>query len=565
MSNPRLTLIYAGLWLGNDAACLLPLILTLYQLLTIHEPYSCGPPPDETFPRRNDTHCAFLKVTDTNLAYALLGGFAVVFAAFSLLVREKLYLGEVVLGTGFGVLMGPYVANVFDPRGWVSNSNTVTLEVCRPSCSLPAGLFAIGVELPNAYLWEKRRSLLIMVVPTMAIGWVISAALMHALFPQLNYVSCLVISATLTPTDPILANAIINGRFAVKHVPTHLRRLLAAESAANDGLAYPFLSLSMYLTLEAHKGTAFAKWVLIGWLYEVAFGVLLGVIIGRFFSAIMRYSRERGYIDRESYVAQFIALALVTVGLANLLGSDDLLAAFAAGSAVSWDGDFKAQTEGVVFSSVIDLLLNIACFIYIGAWLPFSSFNTPALDLVPWRLVVFFVSLLVLRRIPALLMVFRWVPDVRNWREAIFCGHFGPMGVSAIFVTSLALSELPRPEDPPRKQTDALALCIQPIVAFVVLGSIVIHGLSIPFFTLGRRVHSYTYSYTSRTSGRDVEHGPEWLTMTRTIPAGPASDTSTVAERMPHLSNVEKPVKIQRPHVESIQVGRRCLERGQYD
>lgn len=61
------------------------------------------------------------------------------------------------------------------------------------------------------------------------------------------------------------------GKFAIKHVPTNLRRILAAESAANDGLAYPFLSISLYLTLESSTGTAFAKWFLIGWLCESAY------------------------------------------------------------------------------------------------------------------------------------------------------------------------------------------------------------------------------------------------------------------------------------------------------
>lgn len=89
---------------------------------------------------------------------------------------------------------------------------------------------------------------------------------MVALFPKLDFVSALVISACLTPTDPILAAAIIGGKFAVKNVPGHIRRLLAAESAANDGLAYPFLSISLYLTLETSKRAAFGKWFLVGWL-----------------------------------------------------------------------------------------------------------------------------------------------------------------------------------------------------------------------------------------------------------------------------------------------------------
>jgi NhaP-type Na+/H+ or K+/H+ antiporter len=63
----------------------------------------------------------------------------------------------------------------------------------------------------------------------------------------------------------------LGGKFAEKHVPLNLRRLLSAESAANDGLAYPFLSLAIYLTLESSKGTAFTHWVLIGWLCKSPF------------------------------------------------------------------------------------------------------------------------------------------------------------------------------------------------------------------------------------------------------------------------------------------------------
>lgn len=95
------------------------------------------------------------------------------------------------------------------------------------------------------------------------------------------------------------------------------------------------------------------------------------------------------------------------------------------GTAVSWNGHFKHHAEGEVFSSVMDLVLNCACFIYIGAWLPFALYNIPELGIMPWRLIVLFLGVLFLRRIPCLLMVYKWVPDVKNWREALFCGHFG--------------------------------------------------------------------------------------------------------------------------------------------
>ncbi|KAL1945685.1 hypothetical protein VTO73DRAFT_1687 [Trametes versicolor] len=366
-----------------------------------------------------------LQVTDTGLAYIVIGGFVVAFSMVSLLVKEKLYINEVVLGTACGVIFGPYCANVFDPRSWGADSNVITLEVMR--ITLAAGLFAIGVELPQSYLADNARSLMVMVVPTMAFGWCIVAAVIFVIFPPLNFISSLVIAACLTPTDPIISAAIVGGRFATKHVPLNLRRILSAESAANDGLAYPFLSLSVYLTTESSRWVAIGNWFLVGWLYQVILGTVIGAVLGVAFSHLMKFSHRKGYIDRQSYVAQYLALALFTVGITRTLGSDDLLAAFAAGSAISWDGYFNTQTEDEVFSSVIDLLLNCGCFVYIGAWMPFSLFNAPELGITPWRLVTLFLAVLVLRRIPPLLLLYKWVPEIRTWREAMFSGHFGPV------------------------------------------------------------------------------------------------------------------------------------------
>jgi NhaP-type Na+/H+ or K+/H+ antiporter len=109
---------------------------------------------------------------------------------------------------------------------------------------------------------------------------------MKALLPQLTFVSCLAISACLTPTDPIICAAIvgmslcvykpvtlhlsdtyyIGGKFAIKHVPTNLRHILSAESAANDGLAYPFLTLALYLTVDSTTKGAIGHWFVVGWL-----------------------------------------------------------------------------------------------------------------------------------------------------------------------------------------------------------------------------------------------------------------------------------------------------------
>ncbi|RPD78500.1 hypothetical protein L226DRAFT_568127 [Lentinus tigrinus ALCF2SS1-7] len=447
----------------------------------------------------------------------------------SLLVKEKLYINEVVLGTAIGVIFGPYCANIFNPRSWGGDINVITLEVMR--VTLAAGLFAIGVELPQSYLWDHARGLLVMVVPTMAFGWLVVAAIVFVVFPPINFVSSLVIAACLTPTDPIISAAIVGGKFATKHVPLNLRRILSAESAANDGLAYPFLSISIYLTIAKTRGVAFEEWFLVGWLYEVVLGTIIGAVLGVAFSKLMKLSHRRGFIDRESYVAQYLALALFTIGVTRTLGVDDLLAAFACGSAISWDGYFNTQIEDEVFSSVIDLVLNCGCFVYIGAWMPFNMFNATELSITPWRLIIVFLAVMFLRRIPPLLLLYKWVPEIGSWREALFSGHFGPMGVGAIFISTLAVTELPTPQSPPQNQAELLSATLQTIVSFVVLGSIIIHGLSIPFFSFGRNVRSRTLSLSRTWTSRNT-NAPDWLLWARRTPAEVTRpSTPTIASR----------------------------------
>lgn len=124
---------------------------------------------------------------------------------------------------------------------------------------------------------------------------------------------------------------------------------------------------------------------------------------------------------------------------------DDLLAAFAAGTRkpplstirlisinfvgtsgrVSWDDSVDGKTDTESFFSVVDLVLKCPCFVYVGAWLDFKAFDNPALGITPWRLVILFLYIVAFRRIPALLALYKWVPEINTWQEALFTGHFG--------------------------------------------------------------------------------------------------------------------------------------------
>lgn len=88
-----------------------------------------------------------------------------------------------------------------------------------------------------------------------------------------------------------------------------------------------------------------------------------------------------------------------------------------------------------------------------------------------------------------------WIPDIKTRREALFAGHFGPMGVGAIFIVShhhsasvsetgtdedtstrlqstLAASKLPTPQIPPTNNIEILSLICVPVTYCIVLSSI---------------------------------------------------------------------------------------------
>ncbi|KAH9970171.1 Sodium/hydrogen exchanger family-domain-containing protein [Lactifluus volemus] len=452
------------------------------------------------------------EASTPHILYACLGGFIVLVRHSLPLIRlasYSLYVGEACWAFLFGVIIGPHGANIFNPRSFGDNAdesiNNITLEFTRIVIAI--GVFAVGVELPKKYMYRHWKSLFFLLVPVMTWvvcsihsflyqmlikpmykGWFVSAALIYALIPNLSFLSSLAIAACLTPTDPILAAAIIGGKYADKHVPAHLRHLLAAESASNDGAAYPFLYFALALILNRTTGEAMKDWFLITWLYQIFLSIAWGCMLGYGFRHLMKFCERKDLIDRPSYVAQYVSLALLTVGTTTLLGSDDLLASFVCGTAFAWDGFFNKQTEAAVFSSVIDLLLNTAAFLFVGAWMPFDSFSDEALSLSVQRLICISVLVLLLRRLPVIIGLFKWIPDIKNFREALFSGHFGPIGVG-----------------------ERLAATIQPVVAFMVLCSILIHGLSIPFFSLGRRVTTVTRTWSRQPSL------PDWALHTRRV------------------------------------------------
>jgi len=476
-----------------------------------------------------------LSITKPHLVYIILGGFTSLFMLCSSVIKERMYIGEATVATLCGVIFGPHAANLIDPNSWGS-VDIVTIEFSR--IVLVVQCFAVGVELPKFYMEKHWRSVFFLLVPVMTVGWLVTSLFVWWLIVPLNFLESLVVAACVTATDPVLASSVVGkGKFA-KRVPKHLRDLLSAESGCNDGMAFPFIYLSLYLIQEKQsvKEVSF-HWIVYTILYECVFGAVYGFLIGYFARQSIKFAEKRDWIDRESFLVFYFVLALFCAGSGSILGIDDLLVGFACGVGFSNDGWFTQKTEESHVSNVIDLLLNLAYFVYFGTIIPWEMFNNYDIGLSAWRLAVLAIFVLFFRRIPIMMALKPVIPDIKTWREALFAGHFGPIGVGAIFIAILAraeletertipLSELPKAGDEHSEHLTLLTL-VWPITAFLVVTSIIVHGSSIAVFTLGKHINTLTItmSYTAAP-----EDGPSWMNRLPRISSQSRSQARTMSD-----------------------------------
>ncbi|RDW81151.1 putative plasma membrane antiporter [Aspergillus mulundensis] len=349
--------------------------------------------------------------------------------------------------------------------------------------------------------------------------------------PCHNMLSALIIGSCVTCTDPILSQAIAKGPFADNYVRRHLREFISSEAGGNDGFGFPFLLLGLALLRYADTpanavvleefdlarggpdflgaidvgrfgggvGKALKHWFVEGFLYMIVLGAAYGITVGFLCRKAINLSSKRKWIDPGSFTLVPAALGAFIVGSCGCFGSDETLACFVAGNMLNWDGLYNAELQARhdSFNSSLETVMNYITFGYLGAVMPWEEFHMPdATGITFPRLFGLGMMILVFRRIPAIMAGYRFMPAVcSNWREALFMGHFGPIGkchpwtsvwylLTTEGVGAIAYVEYARRLFPDRGESDReinnLTAAMRPVVYWLVLFSIIVHGLSVP-------------------------------------------------------------------------------------
>jgi NhaP-type Na+/H+ or K+/H+ antiporter len=354
----------------------------------------------------------------------VLGSFMLSFGLISLFIKERLYIAESVVATVYGIMVSPAVF------GWIGEdfvkllrNRELLFHLSHTILSLQ--LIAVGVTVPRVFLKKNWKTLSTLLLPAMVLTWSISSVIIKYV-SGMNWLPAMIIGACVTPTDPILASAVVKGKFANKYIPWKLRHLLSVESGANDGLGFPLLTLALFLLVEKQGGEAVQKWLMRTWVFEILFAIVIGAAIGLAARLLLKSSLKQMLIDKESFLAYIMALAILVTGVTAMIGSDDLLAVFVSGLVFAWDEEMVKDLKNSHVLEVVDLLFNHTFFILFGAILHWESLK-PIHFLAAGMVILF-------RRLPVIVLLKKMrLLDPLSLKETLFAGWFGPVGVGAIF------------------------------------------------------------------------------------------------------------------------------------
>lgn len=187
--------------------------------------------------------------------------------------------------------------------------------------------------------------------------------------------------------------------------------------------------------LGATEASSLSHWLLEAVVIEILGGIALGAGAGWLTAKALTWAKRQPEAERASLVSAGLALALTLLGAGRLLDSDGILAAFVAGLVVnqSLTGDLEAQKNR--FHDTLRRFFELPIFWLLGLVLPWGRW----VDELGWAAIGLVVLVLLLRRLPFVWLLSRFIPPVRRRDDAWFVGWFGPIGVAALYYAAVAV------------------------------------------------------------------------------------------------------------------------------
>jgi len=394
--------------------------------------------------------------------FALIGLGALAAAVVPRLVAGRplsLPLVFLLCGVGIQLLPGvplPEIDPVAD-RVWVEHLT----EVC-----VIVSLMGAGLALNRPFGRLRWRATWRQLGITMPLTVAAVAALARGLLDW-PVAAALLLAAVLAPTDPVLASEVrVGAPTDSEHDEDEVRFALTSEAGLNDGLAFPFVLGAAALAAAGGTvtGGELTHWVLTDVLYKTAAGIAAGLALGALLGWLFfRAGKQALRLSEHSEGFVAVGATFLAYGVTELVHGYGFLAVFvtacrirAAEHAHGYHmvlHDFVEQVERLLTAGLLFLL---GVFVAQGGLMPLT-----------WQGAAVGVLLLCVVR-PLAGWCAQW-GTAAGFRERAVIALFGIRGIGSLFYLAHALG------------THGFGVAAEElwaVVAFVVLTSVVLHGVS---------------------------------------------------------------------------------------
>lgn len=280
----------------------------------------------------------------------------------------------------------------------------------------------------------------------------------------LTWTAALLLGAALAPTDPVLAADVQVGP-PKSGEEDEVRFGLTSEAGMNDGFAFPFVHLSIALSLAASTGEPWlAEWLTYNVLWEIGAGVVAGYAIGRVFGWLTFHVPAKTKLAKTGDGLIALSATFVSYGVTELIHCYGFLAVFV--TALTFrhahrDHDFQLEmhelTEQVERIAMMVLLLLFGGALVSGLLAPLR-----------WTdVAVALAVLLVVRPVAGLIGLLGHKAD---WRERLTLAFFGIRGVGSVYYLAYGLNHMEAVEGEDR---------LWATVGLIILFSILMHGVTV--------------------------------------------------------------------------------------
>lgn len=315
-----------------------------------------------------------------------------------------------------------------------TDASTIGLREAGRIAWLPDRLLGLGLPLT--------------IVAGAIVGWLF--------FPALGLGFALLLASILAPTDAALSLPLLLDR----SIPVRVRRAINIESGLNDGIATPFVTLFLAVTI-AEETAGEQPWFIEAGL-EIAIALAVAVVVGGLGGWLVAMARRRGWASLDSESLGLLMMALLAYAGATALDGNGFVAAFAAGVA------FRTVTAGsepsVEFAESVGVAASYVVWLIFGVAL---AGPVLAAGVDPVVLLYAILSLTVVRMGPVALALL----GTGLRRDTVtLIGWFGPRGMASVVFLLIAFDQM----GPAHAASETLFQ----VVTLTILLSVLAHGLS---------------------------------------------------------------------------------------